>query len=70
MGREKTASTYSLVRVTLGQLTASEWIGVKSAAKAKGMSPTAFMRGAIFEAAKVTPVYERRSWDHARAKKS
>lgn len=70
MGRQKTVSNYSLVRVTLGQLTASEWIAVKAYAKTKGMSPTAFMREAIFKAAGVTPVYIRRSWDHARAKKA
>jgi len=70
MGAKKTVSNYSIVRVAVGQLTASEYIKIKSAAKEAGMSPTAFMRNAIFKAAKVDPTYIRREWDHARVVKA
>ena len=66
MGRAKTASKYSLIRVAVGQLTHTEYQGIKSAAKEAGVSPSTYMRNAIFKAAKVTPSYERASWDHAR----
>ena len=68
MARAKTAAKYSLTMLTAGNVTATELKELRAFAKTKNLSLAAFVRVAAFKAAGVTPTYERKSWDHCRAK--